>query len=129
MKCWRAVLRCLAAVMFLTAAGTPVRHAPQAAAAGSDAFLVELCSADGASRLVGMSDDPAGQPREHEHASAPCLLCHALPAPAVPPAPVVPSLDRLAVAPDLTREDCAPRAPPPGRARIHPPTAPPSPGV
>ncbi len=129
MRYWRAALRCLAAVMFLTAAGMPVRHAPQAAAAGSGVFLVEVCSADGSSRWAAVEDDPAGHTGEHESAAAPCLLCHALPGVAVPCAPIAPSLDRLAVAPDLSREDCAPRAPPPGHARIHPPTAPPAFGV
>jgi hypothetical protein len=111
--------------MVLAAALAPLRHAPQAATAAGVVFLVELCAADGTSRLVPAPDDPPGQSGDRGCAAAPCLLCHALPAVDVPPAPAVPSLDRLVVATDLTRGDCAPRAPPPGRARIHPPTAPP----
>lgn len=129
MRCWRIALRCLAAVIFLTASMMPVRHAPRAAAVEADVFLVELCSADGTTRLVAIADDHPGQTGGDGHPSAPCLLCHALPALEVPPAPAVPSLDRLVVATDLTRSDSAPRAPPPSRARIHPPTAPPGLGT
>lgn len=129
MRCWRTVLRCLAAVIFLTAAAMPVRHAPQAAPAGSIPWLVELCSADGIVRLVPAPDGPPGEPAGLDHTAAPCLLCHALPAADVPPAPAVPSLDRLVVAADLTRSDAAPPAPPLGRACNHPPTAPPRLGV
>lgn len=123
---WRSgLLRLLAAVVFLTAAGVPLR-APSSAAAGGEAWLVELCTLEGKVTIAVGPDGQPVEPAEHrDHASAPCLLCAALPGAELPPAPAVPSLDRLVVRRDLTRADSSPRAPPLLAAQDHPPTAPP----
>jgi hypothetical protein len=114
----RALTRLLAAVMLLTAAVAPLRHPSHA----GPLLTVEICSGDG---IVLVQLDADGAPVAPEPAAAPCQICHALPTVAVPPQPVVPSLDRLVVAHDLTRPDAAPRGPPPHILPNHPPTAPP----
>ncbi len=120
------MLRLLAAVVLITAAGLPLR-APSHAAPRGEPWLVELCTLAG---KVTIAVGPDGQPLEpaeqQDQAASPCLLCAALPGAELPPAPAVPSLDRLVVRRDLTRGDASPRPPPLLAAEDHPPTAPPA---
>ena len=124
---WRsALLKVLAAVVLITAAGMPLR-APSSAAPGGDVWLVELCTLTGKVTIaVGPDGQPLDPPKHEDHAALPCLLCAALPGAELPPAPALPSLDWLVVPRDLTRGDASPRAPPLLAAEDHPPTAPPA---
>lgn len=122
----RPLLRILAAVVFFTAAGLPLR-APSWANPRGDVWLVELCTLAGKVTVAVGPDGQPLEPTEHkDHAAAPCLLCAALPGADLPPAPALLSLDQLVVRRDLTRADSSPRAPPLCTAQDHPPTAPPT---
>lgn len=120
----RNVLRLLAAVVFVTAAGLAFRPLHNAMARG-DVLVVSICSAAGDTLTLAIGPDGVPVAPPPGPAQPPCLLCAGLPGAEVPPAPTEPSLDRLILRRDLTRADAAPRAPPLLGAPDHPPTAPP----
>lgn len=120
----RNVLRLLAAVVFVTAAAVAFR--PQHNALGrGDVLMVSICTAAGDTLTLAIGPDGVPVAPPPSSVQPPCLLCAGLPGAEVPPAPALPSLDRLIQHRDLTRADAAPRAPPLLGAPDHPPTAPP----